>query len=175
LGHMGEDLLFDLLARESTEIGSAVKRSKVARVVVAIMNNGGCLGELKVVVSAKDCIFVGSSSGAEVTEIESELEADKADVCWATVGDVSILSGLEDFWIPRYRGCVHGFASRVVEGDNIEVAHVQPMLVEMVHEIELETSDGGGRVEIHPKVVKIDITASEKFLRAFLRGRLREL
>lgn len=98
---MGEDLVLDLLTRESIEIGSAMKRSKVARMAVAIVNTGSCLGKLKVVVRAKDCILVGSSSGAEVTEVEGELEADKADVCWATVGDVSILNGLEDCWVPR--------------------------------------------------------------------------
>ena len=54
-------------------------------------------------------------------------------------------------------GGSHGCAGRVVKGDQREVSHVQPMVMEVLIKVLLQTGNGGSRVEVHPQMIDVNI------------------
>ena len=100
---------------------------------------------------------VGASSSAEGAEVEAKLETDEAHIGGTAIVDGTINTRLEDGRISGGDSIGLHCTGGVVKRDHRKASHVQPMVMEVLIKIVLQTGNGGSGIKVHPQMIDVDI------------------
>ena len=112
------------------------------------------LGQLDVILRAKDGWARQVMADGEWSEVDDAADANKTNVGLATVGVDSILNGQKDRRVKISGGVGNDNTSRVMIRLDDKVLEVTPTLLEEIFPVEDLSIDDGGAVELNAEGVK---------------------